>query len=268
MKRVLPLLFAFALLSPSSALADPARTGQWIWTRGDLSLYRERLRKDPDLEAGVFVATIRAEGNGVALKRALSPALVPDPRAVVIRFDDSFHGFWEKGSDTNVASAVDRLLSGLLADVARTGSAPKEIQLDYDCPERLLPRWASVLKSLASGSLKGREVWITSLTSPLRRDDFGKLFAGTVAGHIPQVFDTGDRFSPEAATALRERLDRAALPFRLGLGAFERVSGERATGHGRWREAIPTLETSPFYRGLWVFPAGQPWNLNASKGIL
>jgi hypothetical protein len=267
MKRVLLLLLASALLA-APASATPARTGQWIWTRGDLALYRERLRKDENLEAGVFVATIRGEGTGIGLKRALSPALIPNPRAVVIRFDDSFHGFWENAADTEIAAALDRLLSGLSADIARTGASPKEIQLDYDCPERLLPRWASVLKSLAAGSLKDREVWMTSLTSQLRHDDFGKLFTGAVAGHIPQVFDTGERFSDEAAASLRERLDRAALPFRLGLGAFERVSGELATDHGRWREAVPALKTSAFYRGLWIFPAGQPWNLNASKGIL
>jgi hypothetical protein len=263
-------VFGCALLLSLFAFteAPAALRGQWIWTRGDLALYRDRRNEDEALEAGIFVATIHGK-DGPVLKRALSPALIPDLRAVVIRFDDSFHAIWKKSGDAAVAAATGPLLGRLLSEAAAAGARPKEIQLDYDCPERLLPRWASVLKLLAAGPLKGREVWMTSLTSHLRREDFGRLFAGAVAGHIPQVFDTGERFSREAAVSLRESLDRAALPFRLGLGAFERISADRstATDHGRWVEAVPLLKDSDFYRGLWVFPAGQPWRLSASKGL-
>jgi hypothetical protein len=106
---------------------------------------------------------------------------------------------------------------------------------------------------------------MTSLTSQLRHDDFGKLFARRDGTH-PQVFDTGERFSDEAAASLRERLDRVALPFRLGLGAFERVSGERApttavggkSSHSGNERLLPrTLDLS----------RRTTWNLNASKGI-
>jgi hypothetical protein len=201
------------------------------------------------------------------LKRALSPALIATVRAVVVRFDDSFHAFWKK-SDAEIVEETDRLLSDLLHGVAATGAEPGEIQLDYDCPERLLPRWSKLLRALSARSLKNREVWITTLTSQLRRDDFGKLFRGAMTGHIPQVFDTGERFSHEAAADLRENLDRAGVPFRLGLGAFERVGAGSSTDHGRWQGALPLLEQSGWYRGLWVFPAGQPWRLSFVKGSL
>lgn len=273
MKRVLSTFLtaflSFALLASPPGLAGALRTGQWIWTQNDLSLYKDRRHRDPGLEAGVFIATIVRDHDRTALKRALSPGLVAPLRAVVIRFDDSFHAAW-KQSDAEVANETGRLLATLLQQVDDTGAEPTEIQLDYDCPERLLPRWSRLLRSLSNGALKNREVWITTLTSQLRQDDFGKLFQGSVEGHIPQVFDTGEAFSPEAAATLRERLDRAALPFRLGLGAFERASenGTNATDHGRWREAIPMLKTSVWFRGLWIFPAGQPWSPASQKGPL
>jgi len=250
---------SLALLLGLSSTLWAAPTGQWIWSRQDLALYKAHVAKDPSLEAGLFIATIHADRNSVSLKRALSPALVAKPRAIVIRFDDSFHGLWTK-SDAEIAALLTPVFGDLLREVAATGAKPAEIQLDYDCPERHLARWANLLKALSSQALKGRDLWITSLPVHLNHD-FQKLFQGTVSGHIPQVFDTGLEYSEKNAQTLMDRLNEAALPFRLGLGGFERSGGGDTTDHGRWQEALPLIKTSRWYQGLWIFPAGQPWQI-------
>jgi hypothetical protein len=135
-----------------------------------------------------------------------------------------------------------------------------EVQLDYDCPTRRLERWAGVVRRLSGGALAGRTVWVTSIPAHVAVQGYGRHFQGAAAGHILQVFDTGDPYSPEAASRLDRQLARHELPFRLGVGAFEReLAPGRLTDHRRWFEAVPRLARNPWFRGVWVFPAGRAW---------
>jgi hypothetical protein len=134
-----------------------------------------------------------------------------------------------------------------------------ELQLDYDCPERRLARWAGVVRALGRGPLAGRPLWVTSLPSHVRNAGYGDLFRGAVAGHVVQVFDTGERFGANALGDLAAALDAHRLPFRLGVGAFERETRTGRTAHRAWFAAAPALAESRWYRGTWVFPAGSAW---------
>ncbi|HUQ84417.1 MAG TPA: hypothetical protein VM076_24905 [Gemmatimonadaceae bacterium] len=118
-------------------------------------------------------------------------------------------------------------LGSLLATAATAGVAITDVQLDYDCPERLLPRWSRVVERITRDVLAGREVWLTSLVAHVRRPDYGDLFRAHVAGHILQVFDTGDRMSLSHAQHIERLSARHRMPFRLGVGAFEAIAGER-----------------------------------------
>jgi hypothetical protein len=134
------------------------------------------------------------------------------------------------------------------------------VQLDYDCPERLLPRWAAVVRTLSRDALSGRTVWLTSLVAHVRHRNYGDLFRDNVAGHIVQVFDTGDRMSVPYARQLERLVTRHRMPFRLGLGAFERRLANGATTHHRaWFAAVRIVNGSPWFRGVWVFPGGSQW---------
>ncbi len=162
--------------------------------------------------------------------------------------------------DAGVAASIDARLRKLMDPVLRTGVDVTEVQLDYDCPVRLLRRWASVVGILSGGALAGRTLWITSLVDHVRQPDYGDLFRGRVAGHILQVFDTGDQVLSDSPARVGLLADQQRMPFRLGLGAFERrLPGGRRTDHRAWFDAVRPMARSPWFRGVWVFPAGQPW---------
>ena len=257
-------------LSPANGALLPATRadGQWVWSTADLALWRRALATRPTVRPGVWVSTVWWEGGatgGVQQRLALSPRpLAPAPIAVVVRFDDRMHAAWLAAPDSVIAAQLDARVAQLLRLVAATGADVREVQLDYDCPVRRLARWAAVVRRLHAGALAGREVWVTSLVAHVAQPEYGTHFRGVVSGHIVQLFDTGDEPSPAAAARLAAQLDRAALPYRVGLGAFERVlrSGDgstRLTHHRAWFALVPALARSRSYRGLWVFPGGQPW---------
>ncbi len=270
--------------APPPARVATRADGQWIWSAADLARWQRARATRPDLRPGLWSSTVWWEG-GVRQRLALSPrpfaagsAGRRPALAVVVRFDDRMHAAWlavgdGPAGDSTLAAELDRPLATLLRLVAASGADVREVQLDYDCPVRRLARWAAVVARLRAGALRGREVWITSLVAHVADHDgadrdYGDVFRGVVDGHIVQVFDVfapgGDAPSPTTAARLRAHLERAGLPFRLGVGAFERVvpaanGRARLTHHRAWFALAPGLARSPLYRGLWVFPGGQPW---------
>ncbi|AHG92548.1 Protein of unknown function DUF3142 (plasmid) [Gemmatirosa kalamazoonensis] len=241
--------------------------GQWVWSAADAARFAESRRADRALLPGVWVATIAFAGDSVTQRLARSPAAARDtggaPVVAVVRFDDAFHRAWDVMDDRALAAALGARLGRLLAALDASDARVAEVQLDYDCPERRLARWAAVVRALGRGPLAGRPLWITSIPAHVRHADYGTLFRGAVAGHVVQVFDTGDRFDAAALGTLAAALDARALPFRLGVGAFERATrrGPTAarTSHRAWFAAAPRLARSRWYRGTWVFPAGERW---------
>jgi hypothetical protein len=103
-------------------------------------------------------------------------------------------------------------------------------------------------------------VWITSLISHVRHAEYGDLFRANVAGHILQVFDTGDRMSVPYARRIERLVSRHRMPFRLGVGAFERrLANGQTTDHQAWFEAAHVMRGSRWFRGVWVFPGSSSW---------
>lgn len=242
------LALLLALLVPS--FADAAPVAQWVWSRRDVAALASVRRAHPEIRAAVSVAQIDYE-NGVSTHLRLSPRTVSGA-AWVVRFDDSFHAAWSQPAEA-LATEVNAALSRLLA-AAR--AKPSEIQLDYDCPVSRLDRFAALVRSLRGASLSGHAVWVTSLVSHVQRPEYGLLFAGAIDGHIVQLFDTGDLPSKAGAASLARALEAAALPFRIGIGAFERG---RRTRHEEWIGRLAPLATSRHFRGTLVFPAGFDW---------
>lgn len=184
------------------------------------------------------------------------------PKAVesavwLVRFDDDLQPWWGK-TDAEFAAALDAPLQRLITQAEGFGLTSPEIQLDFDVPVSKLQRWAAILAILQQSSLSGHSLWITSLPSHLRESTYGDLFRGVVAGHMIQVFDTGQ--TPEAVATVLADVEAAHMPFRLGLGAFERAhDGAPVTDHRAWFKLAPQFVRSKDYRGTWVFPAGRPW---------
>lgn len=256
-------IVAVLALAACGAQPPTVQDGQWLWSRGDRSVFLAARESQPDLRPGIWVSSIRFDPQAGRLvqRLALPPTLLTGtPVAVVVRFENSVHQAWPRLDDETIARVVSGQLTDLLQHLARTGTSLAEVQLDYDCPARRLERWAALVRSLATGPLSGREVWITSLVSNLRQPEFGALFRGVVTGHILQVFDTGEEESDSLLGEIARRLEAQRLPFRFGVGAFERVLGpDRVTDQRRWFSAAEPLARLPHYRGLWVFPAGRQW---------
>lgn len=224
----------------------PPTVGQWVWTRADTELLTE------GTTAGVFVGTIEASDR-LRWRRALSPT-VPLPasdRAAVIRFDDSLHQHWDDPGFEDQLTHQLELIVGQLDQVT-------EIQLDYDAPSRRVARWGALVGRWSEGPLARHAVWVTSipahLTDPVA---YRSAFSGAVDGHILQVFDTGLPCTPKHVDRLAWQAAAAAIPYRVGVGAFER--GDH-TDHGCWFRQWRRLGHGGGFEGLWVFPAGHRYH--------
>lgn len=253
------------LLSACSTTTAPSttRNGQWIWSEADAVRLEESAATHPSVGAGVWVASITYDtvAHAPRLMLALPPRTARrDSIAAVIRFESSFDPAWAGGDDAQLTAQLDTTLRALRTILESQAIGVQELQLDYDVPVRLLPRWAAVLRTLTSGALAGHEVWVTSLVAHLRERRYGSLLRGAVAGHIVQLFDTGEAADAAAILELEQLLERTQLPFRFGVGAFERQrpSGAR-TEHRRWFALVPRLQQHPNWRGLWIFAGGAPW---------
>lgn len=237
-------------------------TGQWIWSSEDSLRFAEASRAIPSLVPTVWIGTIVASRDGrVESRLALSPRIAGrNSTAVVIRFDDGFTNAWPTRSDSAIAEDLGNALRRILTAATRADVRISEVQLDYDCPDRLLARWSAVIDRLTRDALAGRTVWLTSLVTHVRQREYGDLFRAHVAGHILQVFDTGDRMSLSYARQIERLAERQRMPFRLGVGAFERrLPNGRTTDHRAWFSAEGVMRQSRWYRGVWVFPGGAEW---------
>jgi hypothetical protein len=179
---------------------------------------------------------------------------------VVIRVEDDLHAAWDEASDAEIAEGVgDALVRVVL--LARKRGPVDEVQIDHDVPERRLNRWGNVLRGVRP-RLEVRSLWVTSLVAHTRNPDFGPALRGVVDGHIVQVFDTGD--DPKSASEVAEQATEVGLPWRLGLGAFER--DVQRPLHRAWFARAGETCRPPLCDGVWVFPAGSSWVTLLSPG--
>lgn len=249
----MPLLFALWL---ACAAPPPPAYGQWIWTDADARVFEASKASIPGLVPGVLVAEILVVDGAPKLTLRQRPSIVDGPRAVVVRIDDGVHALWDRDDDDALAAALDGELARLMALLRDTGVAPTEVQVDYDVPVRLLKRWSGVLAHLPA--LRDQPLWVTSLVAHLRDPRYGPLLRGRVRGHILQVFDTGE--TPTDADEVARLATQADLPWRLGIGAFERGhDGDATTSHRGWFAQIGAACRPAGCEGVWVFPAGRPW---------
>lgn len=265
-RRTWVLTLVALLLAEVTGCADrsqrpPPVLGQWIWSARDSALLLAMRAQRPALRAGVWVATLSTRGDSLvaALGRPLDTSVGADAE-VVVRVDDSFSTWWGRMPPDTIAARLDARIARVL-QVAERGGATRTVQLDYDAPVARLSAYAALLGRLRGegGALHGRSLWITSLVAHLGDPEYGVRFRRLVDGHIIQLFDTGDRHSVAREKEVEARVERAAMPFRLGVGAFERRLTSGATTHRAWFDFIPRAARSRWYRGTWIFPAGEAY---------
>lgn len=235
--------------------------GQWIWTRADIARFAETRAARPALEAAVFIGTIHCDTltGSVAARAGMSLSDANTARVTaVIRFEDGLDAC-RRANDSAAPfnTSLDRAVRVLRSRGASTPVAA--VQLDYDAPQRALGAWAGSVRYLTRHALAEDSVWVTSIVAHLREPEYGSLFRDVVRGHVLQVFDTGEPSTPERIDEALRLATRARMPFRLGLGAFERETRNGRTDHRAWFATVPRFAALSGYRGLWVFPAGRRW---------
>ena len=161
------------------------------------------------------------------------------------------------------------------------GLPSAEIQVDFDCPARLLGNYAAFLKTVGSGLAPSR-ISITALASWPGEPQFKKL-ATTVSALYPMFYDLEEdtpadvmafRFQPIASRSVASWLKKwedCPTPWFAGLPNFERVSLFSRTGkligHLRgWEpDAVffhPYLTGKSLGNGVTLFSIDQPCRLN------
>ncbi|HJQ84359.1 MAG TPA: DUF3142 domain-containing protein [Candidatus Binatia bacterium] len=261
MARTASAVGLIALLLPAGQLAAAPRLGQWIWCAADRRHFEEAVARHPAIVPGVLVGTITVRDGQARLHRGLSPDSVASPSGVVpvIRFEDGFHGVWTAPDAPAQRERVAATIEAVVTAAERTGVEVTEVQLDYDCPTSRLRDWAGFLRALRGGALADRQVWITSIPAHLDEPRYGDWFRPVVAGHVLQVFDTGVPPSRRNVARLVALARRHDLPFRIGLGAFERLASDHAGWHAGWFDRVDRFARDPRFAGVWVFPAGRSW---------
>lgn len=153
-----------------------------------------------------------------------------------------------------------------------TGSFPQRIQLDFDCPDRVIGSYARFLTELGK-VVAPAEISITALADWPRHPQFS-LLAGAVASFSPMFYDLAadkpedvrqKRFHPMAEESSRAKIrlwSKCPKPWLAGLPNFERLSlfdaDGKLSGHIRGWEHDPvffnpSLEAVPSREGITSF---------------
>lgn len=154
-----------------------------------------------------------------------------------------------------------------------------EIQIDFDCPDRLLGSYAAFLREVKSGLMV--RLSVTALASWPRHSDF-KTLSASVDEFAPMFYDlTADapsavlakRFQPIASPSDADWIrlwKNCPIPWRAGLPNFERVSvflpDGKLSGHLRgWtRDELffhPLLKPEPLGHGVTLYIANDDLTL-------
>ncbi|OGW35568.1 MAG: hypothetical protein A2X58_00665 [Nitrospirae bacterium GWC2_56_14] len=235
--------------------------GQWIWSRADEKIFLESRKIIPNILPCIWISTITVSRGAIVQNLAISPELAKSvgSAAFIVRIDDSLNALWNKERPDKIAHDIDSCLKNLIKLLTDAGVNIEEMQLDYDCPVRRLSAWSLAVRIATKGSLKGKHIWITSLPVHINDADYSVLFRGIVTGHILQLFDTGISANQNTLDRLSLRLRRQSMPFRIGLGAFERAHSHESTDHQLWFSALSLFAEIPGYQGVWIFPGGGEW---------
>lgn len=127
--------------------------------------------------------------------------------------------------DVDLSEGFGLLLSGL-AEAKAAGVEVNSLQIDFDCPERLLRAYAEELKMLKTRS-QGLPLTVTTLPSWLDADGFGDLIATTDGWTLqlhgtnrPKLGHDNHLFSSEQADAWTNQAMRFGRPFNVALPTY------------------------------------------------
>ena len=252
MRRIFTCL-AVTLLALGNAWAGSLERSYWVWHRAAPLRAEESAELTRQGVGTLFWSVGEMENRGGAW-RWKAPALALD--AVAPRFHVlPVVRLTSEGKTPFAAEAMAGLLEKLKTVATGTG----EVQLDYDCPDRLLGDYAAALGEIRRTIPR---VSITALTHWPRLRDFAAL-TRNVSEIAPMFYDmqadpTGvgpdapppPILDPERVAAALRDWSACAIPWRAGLPTFARLTVFDRTGLSRGQIPNWSLEDFCFHKSL------------------
>ena len=273
------LLVLAALWAPVLARAGGAADAWWVWQPGAEEC-ADLAKNPPDAKDGILYwhrLTLRVAATGpVAGQEFAAPPSGWESRVVPVARVEGGAFALERPESANSIRAA-------LRGMART--KPSMVQVDFDCPQRLLPKYAAWLAELRHEIAPVR-LSVTALAGWAPLDATWREAADEI---VPMFYDlkpdapadaAAGRFQPPADAdgcgVLLEKWKPCPVAWRCGLADFTRLTrfgaDGRSFGHLRsWRldEVMfsPTLgPAAPGPAGVWSLPvladgplAGTTW---------
>lgn len=225
------LLILGTLTACRSQPAPPAgwQVGYWYWRHSSPDARPVESRWTPDV---VYVQVGNLSTSGLADSRW--PARLPPARSYIAtwRSDEA------KPPDGALGPPLAASFARVQAQAAHAGQRVVGLQLDVDCPTRLLPAYADFVRSLRS-RIRGRtRISVTALLDWFAKGTQVRDLLAGVDEYVPQFYDARAR-GPGAEIA--EPVDAArwaplfndlGTPYRIGLSAFGRIQRVRLRTDG------------------------------------
>jgi hypothetical protein len=274
-RQLRPLLLLFLLAGGCEKKASPASSplsqdkapAFWIWHRSSALSERETASVEASGKGKLYrqIAEFGWRNDGWS-PRALGGPEVLGSAIPVVRLDPG-PAMMER------PDAAASLVKWLRFHF--DGKVPPSLQLDYDCPVRLLARYGAFVSDLRS-QLGLQQVSVTALASWIESPAFSRL-GDEVDEFVPMFYDlTADPPADVASgkvvpmtganTAQRiERWNKCRKPWRAGLPNFERLTLFKSDGTlvGHLRQWSPeALADTPSLKPLPGFSGGAAYRAN------
>lgn len=234
LSRALPFAVVLAMAAAGCGKkrspAPPPEVGMWYWHTPFKLTDADRT----DLKAiGAGTLYVRAgtlATDGQKIKTILPQRWESKYADVVLTFN--FHpglvSHLEEMTPEALANGAADCIAAATKKAADNGIAAKGVQLDIDCPTRLLPRYAQILRQVRARLPKGQTLSITALPTWLTSKNFAEV-ADAVDYVVPQFYEgrtgrTVDRVEPitdpEGLKKGLERLEKLGRPCYVGLATY------------------------------------------------
>jgi len=207
------------------------RVGIWAWH----SPFDVDSQTDTQLSAvgidEVFVRTATVSFDGDRYVPTLPQSFRATGRRPlhhVLNFDAGAVSHFGEVPNDRIASVVVTTYRSAAAEVRRRGGMPVGLQLDLDCPTRLLPKYGDLLKRVRQELAKSEQLSITGLTTWLTSEKLKPALDAVdfwapqfYEGNVPKSLEQRETVSD--AKGLRRGLDtlgKLDKPFYVGVAAY------------------------------------------------
>ena len=219
----------------------PFEVSIWYWhspfyiSEEDATLLEEMGVRRLFVRAGTF--SFNGEDIVLVLPQEYDQDSVRYPLTLVFPFDAGAVRHIEELETERLAERVAERVLAQVDAVEDAGFTVEGIQLDLDCPTRLLPRYAKIVETLRaqdrrlnkSGALKlsatGLVTWFGERDLDLLAEQLDFIVPQVYEGQVSMRLETARPISnPQVMASLIEKAERLPCPYYVGLPAYGRAT--------------------------------------------